>query len=97
MRKEETMKRTIIASAVGFSLMFSIATIAFASGNPSGTGQPNADCANESSMPTGFGTSGFAHAEAVYAGSFNTPSANNSQSGNAVSQYDVACYQVSSH
>jgi len=64
--------------------------------NPSGTGQPSQSCgsANAQSEPNGFGTAGFAHAETVYAGSDGTPSQANGNS-HAVSQYDVACYQVS--
>ena len=64
--------------------------------NPSGTGQPGASCgsANASTEPNGFGTGGFAHAGTVYAGSDGTPSQANGNS-HAVSQYDVACYQLS--
>ena len=64
--------------------------------NPAGTGQPAASCgsANALTEPNGFGTAGFAHAETVYAGSDGTPSQANGSS-HAVSQYDVACYQVS--
>jgi len=46
--------------------------------------------------PSGFIKDGFAHAETVYAGSEGTPSAANG-SVHAVSQYDVACYQVTSN
>jgi hypothetical protein len=63
--------------------------------NPSGTGQPGASCQAEPKQPNGFGTVGFANAEAKYAGSDGTPSLANGNSA-AVSQYDVACYQVSS-
>ena len=64
--------------------------------NPSGTGQPGASCgsANAQTEPHGFGTAGFANAESHYAGSDGTPSLANGSS-NAVSQYDVACYQLS--
>jgi hypothetical protein len=64
--------------------------------NPAGTGQPGASCgsANAATEPRGFGTAGFAHAETVYAGSDGTPSLANGSS-HAVSQYDVACYQLS--
>lgn len=64
--------------------------------NPSGTGQPGASCGSANAMtePHGFGTAGFAHAETVYAGSDGTPSQANGNS-HAVSQYDVACYQLS--
>jgi hypothetical protein len=46
-------------------------------------------------MPNGFNTAGFSHAEEVYAGS--GVSATTAQSDHAVSQYDVACYQVTSN
>ena len=64
--------------------------------NPSGTGQPSQSCGSATAQtePNGFGTSGFSHAESVYAGSDGTPSLANGNS-HAVSQYDVACYQVS--
>ena len=46
--------------------------------------------------PHGFTTAGFAHAETVYAGSEGAPSAAYG-SAHAVSQYDIACYQVTSN
>ena len=59
-------------------------------GNPSptGTGQPSQSCEHQSSSPAGFNTAGFAHAQSVYA---------NVDGTHRVSQYDVACYQVSHH
>jgi hypothetical protein len=55
-------------------------------------GQPNASCeALGANPPPGFSTSGFANAEALYAGSEGTPSAANGNS-HAVSQYDIACF-----
>ncbi len=68
-----------------------------AAANPSGTGQPSASCEDSSMMPAGFGTDGFANAETRYAGSDGTPSAMHAQSSHAVSQYDVACYQVTAN
>jgi len=64
--------------------------------NPSGTGQPSQSCgsATAATQPNGFGTGGFTHAALVYAGSDGTQSQANGNS-HAVSQYDVACYQVS--
>ncbi len=62
--------------------------------NPAGTGQPGAEC--ESIEPPGFSTGGFANAESKYAGSDGTPSLANANSSHAVSQYDVACFQISS-
>jgi hypothetical protein len=72
------------------------ATGAFA-GNPAGSGQPGAECGDEDAtvMPGGFTTGGFATAEERYAG--NGASADHSTSTLAVSQYDVACYQLTLH
>ena len=92
------MKKIIALSsalilAAGFSLT------ALAAANPSGTGQPNQSCGSDtaSMMPNGFSTSGFAHAETVYAGSDGSHSAQNANSSHAVAQYDVACFQVTSN
>lgn len=64
--------------------------------NPAGTGQPGVECGDEDALnePSGFGTGGFAIAEDKYAGSDGTPSLNSNNS-QAVSQYDVACFQIS--
>ena len=78
----------LVAGTLGF------ASLAFAS-NPSGTGQPNQSCQDQTTSPQGFNTAGFAHAETVYAGSDGTPSLAHAHSTKAVSQYDVACYQLS--
>jgi hypothetical protein len=72
-------------------------TPALGAANPNGTGQPSQSCQSEVTGPPGITstTNGFATtAVIVYAGSPNTPSLAN---GNAlaVSQYDVACFQVS--
>lgn len=92
------MRRMLIALTCGALLAgASLTPAAFAASNPSGTGQPNTSCENPGFVePNGFTTAGFAHAQLVYAGSEGTPSAAN---GNfhAVSQYDVACFQVSSN
>jgi hypothetical protein len=73
------------------------ASVAFA-GNPAGTGQPGAECGDEDAtvMPSGFTTGGFATAEEQYAGSGDA-SVTNAGSDSAVSQYDVACYQLTQH
>ena len=71
--------------------------------NPPGTGQPSQSCQDFQTTPTspllvnGFNTAGFAHAETVYAGSDGTASLTHAQSSQAVSQYDVACFQQSQH
>ena len=95
------MKRTLAAIPLTVALAgFGVAIpgTAFAA-NPPGTGQPSQECGSDAapSSPHGFGTAGFAHAETVYAGSDGTASATHSASSHAVSQYDVACFQVSQH
>jgi hypothetical protein len=80
------MKRLIVAFAVAAALTPFGAGVSFA-------GQPNASCEDPgANPPPGFSQPGFENAESHYAGSENTPSANNSQSGKAVSQYDIACF-----
>jgi hypothetical protein len=91
------MRRALIGGAVALVLLLGSADTATAARNPSGSGQPGAECGEEgaTSEPAGFSSVGFANAEAHYAGSEGTASLN---SGNpaAVSQYDVACFQVTS-
>ena len=88
------MRRIVVGASLAAALVLSGGT-AFAASNPSGSGQPTQSCGSKtaSSMPAGFNTGGFANAEVVYAGSKGTPSLQNGSS-TAVSQYDVACYQV---
>jgi len=97
------MKRFIVNSAILVILVAGLAvssfTRAFAADphTPGQTGQPNQSC--EDAFPTGplspngFNTSGFATAEAHYAGS----QPQNSVNPKSVSQYDVACYQAGQH
>ena len=59
--------------------------------NPTGTGPPDVECGDPgaTSGPAGFDTDGFANAETHYAdGSHGNP--------DAISRYDVACYQFTS-
>jgi hypothetical protein len=92
------MRRFVIAVIASLALAGITAAGAIAAPNPSGTGQPGAECGDPGATlePHGFGSPGFAHAETVYAGSPGTPSAANGSS-HAVSQYDVACFQFTSN
>jgi hypothetical protein len=86
-RERRAMRRLPVALVVAVALTPLGAGASFA-------GQPNASCEDPgANPPPGFGTSGFANAEAHYAGSEGTPSAANSRSGHAVSQYDIACFR----
>jgi hypothetical protein len=80
-------------------LSVSTVTVAMAAANPNGSGQPSQSCQDQPSGPPGLlsTTNGFARvAVNVYAGSPGTPSLANGNA-HAVSQYDVACFQVSQH
>ena len=89
------MRRFIVAAIA--SLVVAAFAAAPAGATSTGNrGQPNQNCETSSAAPPGFGTAGFANAQTHYAGSEGTPSAANGNS-HAVSQYDVACFQSSSH
>jgi len=88
--------RSVLLATV---LTASMATATLAAANPNGTGQPTQSCQSEPSGPPGLlsTTNGFARiAVIVYAGSPGSHSLV-SNNGHAVSQYDVACFQVSQH
>jgi hypothetical protein len=72
------MRKVIVATVAAVVLL--TPTAALAASNPSGSGQPSLEC-------------GFATAEDMYAGSDGTASLA-SGSDAAVSQYDVACFQM---
>lgn len=88
--------RLSVIVAVGAAAFFVSAPAALAAPAAPTTGQPSQDCESLPTGPAGFDSSGFAHAKTVYAGSDNTPSLANG-SPVAVSQYDVACAQLSMH
>ena len=92
------MKKILVALLAGGLLAADPTAPALVAPNPAGTGQPGAECGADGATmePPGFLTAGFAHAETVYAGSDGTPSLANGSS-HAVSQYDIACYQVTSN
>ena len=89
------MTRRITSAAIGAALGLALIASPVAAANPSGSGQPNASCEETNSAPNGFSSGGFAKAELHYAG--NGAGSLNATSTHAVSQYDVACYQVSLH
>ena len=61
------MRNFILAFAVALALMFGSAALISAAPNPSGTGQPGAECGAPGAevMPAGFNTDGFAHVGCV--------------------------------
>jgi hypothetical protein len=99
MRRPVTVARSLaLAASLSAGLALSLASGAFAASNPAGTGQPSAECGDDGAElePNGFLAGGFEVAEAVYAGSDGTASVLHANSGHAVSQYDVACFQFTS-
>jgi hypothetical protein len=89
------MRRPIFVALSGAAVLLALTGGPALAGNPSGSGQPNASCEESTLAPNGFGSGGFANADLHYAGN-GAPSLN-ANSDHAVSQYDVACYQVSLH
>jgi hypothetical protein len=91
------MRKALIGGSLALLLTLGSAGMALAAPNPSGSGQPGAECGDEGATtePAGFTTGGFEIAEARYAGSDGTASLS-SGNDHAVSQYDVACFQVTS-
>lgn len=93
------MKRFIVKGITAIILVGALAlppiTSVFAAGNPNGTGQPSQTCLSNSapSAPGSAFNENGGTAGSVYAG--NGVSADHANSSNAVSQYDVACFQVS--
>jgi hypothetical protein len=85
--------RVFLLAIVMALLLGLLAAPAFAA-NPhdSSPGQPGKECGEKgaTASPQGFDTSGFANAETKYAGS----QPRNSNNPKSVSQYDVACFQV---
>ena len=88
-------KLTALLAALALAIAVSAPAGALAAANPSGHGQPNASCEESPSAPHGFSSGGFANAEQHYAG--NGAGSLNGNRLHAVSQYDVACFQVSQH
>ncbi len=84
------MKHALASLTIGACLLLPSASVVFAAGQPGTSAGVNCGGA-----PVGIGSGGVAGA--VYAGSTGTPSAMHAASANAVSQYDVACLQVTTH
>ena len=93
------MRKLFVVAATVCALA---AAPAFGAGNPSGTGQPSQTClsktapsepGNAASAPGSAFNENGGLAGSMYAGS----QPQNSTNPKSVSQYDVACFQVSPH
>ena len=98
------MRRLLAVMAMA-GIVVAIPATAFADTSPNGPGQPGAPgttCGSPGATSTPGGSASApgsvynpnGTAGTVYAGNPGTASAANSQSPNAVSQYDIACFQV---
>jgi hypothetical protein len=90
------IRRLIRASGAAAAAVLLASSVALA-GNPAGTGQPGAECGDDGATvePSGFSSGGFENAEEHYAGEGG--GSWHADNDHAVSQYDVACYQVTQH
>ena len=93
---DETHVQAVAVSGLVALAALSTTGAVFAVPSPNGPGQPQVECGEDglSEGPHGFSTSGFGNAETKYAGSDGTPSLEHANSDKAVSQYDVACLQL---
>ena len=84
------MRRFVVA-AIASLVVAAFAAVPAGATSTGKRGQPNQHCETSSAAPPGFGTAGFANAQSHYAagGANDNPK--------AVSQYDVACFQLSNH
>ncbi len=104
MMRVRGMKRMLVVGTLVAAMFGSTGGTALAASNPNTTGQPSQTCLSStapnepgnaaSASGSAFNETSPGTAGTVYAG--NGISATTAGSGNAVSQYDVACYQVSS-
>jgi hypothetical protein len=91
------MRLTLALVALIGALVLAAGAIAAVNPSPTGTGQPSQSCQAEPTGPPGIFSmnNGFANtAVNVYANPKTLPNGN-AINANAVSQYDVACFQVS--
>jgi len=91
------LRKSIASIALVLMLTFGLVGTSLAAGNPNSTGQPNQSCQAEPSTP---GNATFARGSAfntagVAGGHYAGQQPQNSNNPNSVSQYDVACFQVS--
>ncbi len=90
-------KLLLVIAALACAVLVSFAGAAFAA-DPGTQGQPNQSCEEQPSMPGGGNSAnspGSAFVGGVSDGMYAGSQPQNSNNPNSVSQYDVACFQVS--
>ncbi len=91
------VRKLLIVTAVVCALLVSMAGAALAS-SPGTQGQPNQSCEEQPSTPGGGNSAnrpGSPFHDGVSDGKYAGSQPQNSNNPNSVSQYDVACFQVS--
>jgi len=92
------LRKTLRAFGAATVALSMSATLVLA-GNPSTIGQPSAECgdSNATVRPTGFLTDSFLNVAEVNYANPDATGGLASGNGSVVSQYDVACYQLTQH
>ena len=91
------VRKLLVVTAVVCALLVSMAGAALAS-SPNTQGQPNQSCEEQPSRPGGGNSAsspGSPFHDGVSDGKYAGSQPQNSNNPNSVSQYDVACFQVS--
>ncbi len=97
------MNRKLLLVLIAGLFAAGMVNLAFANPSPNGPGQPGAPgttCGSPGAenSPPGLLTDAFLNIASLrYAGSPDTPSFEHANSVHAISQYDIACYQVTQH
>lgn len=103
------MRRMVVAGLITAMPVLGIAGVAAATPSPNGPGQPgtgggngSTSCQNFTTTPGGSasGQSPFnpnGQAGQVYAGNPGTASQQHSASSHSISEYDIACFQQTTH
>jgi hypothetical protein len=99
--KMRTTRLLLALAVLSLAALPFLAKPAAADTNTGTAGQPNQSCQavfpSGPLTPPGFNTDGFTNAANVYAGSGQNTQNPGNVSPNAVSQYDVACFQAGQH
>ncbi|HEX6122904.1 MAG TPA: hypothetical protein VFY89_07080 [Ktedonobacterales bacterium] len=93
------MRRLIAQGALLLALAGMPTATAFAAPSPNGPGQPNQSCEEQPSTPGNAASapgSPFNEESGIAGGKYAGSQPQNSKNPKSVSQYDVACFQVSS-
>jgi hypothetical protein len=95
--REQMMRKALVLTAILCALLVGLPGVAFAT-DPGTHGQPNQSCEDQPSTPGGGSSAnspGSPFTGGVSDGKYAGSQPQNSKNATSVSQYDVACFQVS--